>query len=118
MEHVRLGSDAGRLVQHADEVLDGLLGALGGHALAVLLQVVGRLLVVLIEDARRNLQAGVPGEQRLLLLGPLVLRRIPGRAQLAAERLGEFLEFDLDRLGDQLLSLGVDLLLDRLGLGL
>ena len=112
------GRTPGQLAEQADEVLHRLLGALGGHALLVFLQLVGRGLVVLVEHAGVEVQAGVRADQRLLLGGSLLLRRLPRGTQLGPQGLGELLELLLEGRGDVLLGLGVDFLLKLLRLGL
>ena len=59
VKQVSLGPHAGLLVEHAHEILDGLLGPLGADPFLVLLQFVGRGLVVLIEHAGVEVQAGI-----------------------------------------------------------
>ncbi len=108
------GTDAGDLVEHAHEVLDRLPGPDRGDLLALLLQVVGRRLIVLVEHALGDVDAGVRREQLLLLGGTFRLGSLEGVTKLAPQLGGEFGQLLLERLFEIAGYLRLEVLLELL----
>ena len=118
VKHVRLGPHSGLLVEHADEILDGLLGALGVDPLLVLFQLVGRGLVVLVKHAGIEVQAGMRGDEQLRFGGTFLGRGLPRSTELGPQWFGDLGELLFEGRRDVFSSLLIDLCLESPGLGL
>src|SRR2546430_3613415 len=78
--------------QDTDEILRRFASANLGDFCVHRLQVVGGLLIVLVEDAGVDVHAGIVGEEFFLLGGAFVGRRVVSGPQLIAQGRFKFLE--------------------------
>ena len=99
MKQLRLGNMRRRLGEHAQEFFRRFFGPDGADAFVEFLEIVGRRLVVLIQHAFRDVDAGMLIEQLLLRVAAFVGGRLIGGPQFAAQRFFVFGQFLVERLG-------------------